>query len=120
MLGNIPILASEQRLLEEANEREEGGGKDGDASGKKDDKLKEGGGRPRVLADGMYATQTAYMSMSTTRLEAVKAAAKSPLRSGGHDTEPRILMDSIGSPGKLLKMYQESCWSPSGVHQESS
>src|ERR1700683_1542675 len=38
----------------------------------------------------------------------------------GHDTEPRILMDSIRSPGKLLKLYQESCWSPSGVHQESS
>ena len=38
----------------------------------------------------------------------------------GHDTEPRILMESIRSPGKLLILYQESSWSPSGVHQESS
>ena len=28
-------------------------------------------------------------------------------------------MDSISSPGKLLELYQESTWSPSGVHQES-
>ena len=81
MLGEIPILASEQRLLNEANGGEEGGGEDRDASGKKDDKPKEGGGRPRVLADGTYATETAYTSTSTARLEAVKAAAKPPLRS---------------------------------------
>jgi len=81
VLGEIPILASEQRLLDEANGGEEGGGEDRDASGKKDDKPKEGGGRPRVLADGTYATETAYTSTSTARLEAVKAAAKPPLRS---------------------------------------
>jgi coatomer subunit beta len=78
VLGEILILASEQRLLDEAN-----GGKepDGDASGKKDEKLKEGGGKPRVLADGTYATESAYTSTTTARLEAVKAAAKPPLRS---------------------------------------
>src|ERR1700734_3430273 len=38
---------------------------------------------------------------------------------GGSYTEPRILMDSIWSPGKLLELCQESTWSPSGVHQES-
>jgi hypothetical protein len=38
----IPILASEKRLLDEANGGEE---PDGDASGKKDEKPKEGGGR---------------------------------------------------------------------------
>jgi len=81
VLGEIPILASEQRLLNEANGGEEGGGEDRDASGKKDDKPKEGGGRPRVLADGTYATEMAYTSTSTVRLEAVKAAAKPPLRS---------------------------------------
>lgn len=63
VLGEIPILASEQRLLDEANGGEEGGGEDGDASGKSD-KPKEGGGRPRVLADGTYATETAYTSTS--------------------------------------------------------
>src|SRR5258705_12275736 len=37
----------------------------------------------------------------------------------GRYTEPRSQMDSTRSPGKLLKLYQESTWSPSGVHQES-
>jgi coatomer subunit beta len=80
VLGEIPILASEQRLLDEANGGEEVGG-DVDESAKKDDKPKEGGGRPRVLADGTYATESAYTSTSTAKLEAVKAAAKPPLRS---------------------------------------
>jgi|SRR5882762_2896121 coatomer subunit beta len=78
VLGEIPILASEQRLLDEANGGEEGAE---DAGGKKDDKPKEGGGRPRVLADGTYASESAYTSTSAARLEAVKAAAKPPLRS---------------------------------------
>lgn len=39
-------------------------------------------GKPRVLQDGTYATETAFSSTSTAaaRLEAVKAAAKPPLR----------------------------------------
>jgi coatomer subunit beta len=78
VLGEIPILASEQRLLDEVNGGEE---PDGDASGKKDEKPKDGGGKPRVLADGTYATESAYTSTTTARLEAVKAAVKSPLRS---------------------------------------
>jgi coatomer subunit beta len=79
VLGEIPILASEQRLLDKANGGEEGAGED--AGGKKDDKPKEGGGRPRVPADGTYATESTYTSTSAPRLEAVKAAAKPPLRS---------------------------------------
>jgi coatomer subunit beta len=74
VIGEIPILASEQRLLDEAggdNEPEE------DAEKPKT----EGSSRPKVLADGTYATETAYTSASTARLEAVKAAAKPPLRS---------------------------------------
>ena len=76
VLGEIPILASEQRLLDAA-------GGDGEEEEKeKEEKPKtEGGGRPRVLADGTYATETAYTSASAARLEAVKAAAKPPLRS---------------------------------------
>ncbi|KIM72128.1 hypothetical protein PILCRDRAFT_16427 [Piloderma croceum F 1598] len=61
VLGKIPILASEKWLLDEANGGEE---PDGDASGKKDEKPKEGGGR----------------GTTTARLEVVKAAAKLPLR----------------------------------------
>lgn len=74
VLGEIPILASEQRLLDDSPEVME----DDD---KVKDKIKvEGGGRPRVLADGTYATETAYTSTSSAKLEAVKAASKPPLR----------------------------------------
>ena len=41
----------------------------------------EGGGRPKILADGTYATETAFSSANTAKLEAIKAAAKPPLRS---------------------------------------
>jgi coatomer subunit beta len=70
VLGEIPILASEQRLLDEAGGEED----------KQEDKKVEGSGRPRVLADGTYATETAYTSANSARLEAVKAASKPPLR----------------------------------------
>jgi coatomer subunit beta len=72
VLGEIPILASEQRLLDDA------AGGDREEEEKEEKPKTEGGGRPRVLADGTYATETAYTS---ARLEAVKAAAKPPLRS---------------------------------------
>ncbi|KAF2967914.1 hypothetical protein GQX73_g5676 [Xylaria multiplex] len=77
-LGEIPILASEQRLLDNVdgqNEQEpeqvNGHSKPAQPSGSR-----------RVLADGTYATETALTSASTTaaRLEAVKAAQKPPLR----------------------------------------
>ena len=35
----------------------------------------------KVLVDGAYATETAYTSTTAAMLEAVKAAAKPPLRS---------------------------------------
>ncbi|TGJ80656.1 hypothetical protein E0Z10_g8091 [Xylaria hypoxylon] len=77
-LGEIPILASEQRLLDNVdgqNEQEpeqvNGHSKPAQPSGSR-----------RVLADGTYATETALTSASATaaRLEAVKAAQKPPLR----------------------------------------
>jgi vesicle coat complex subunit len=74
VIGEIPILASEQKLLDEA-------GGDGEAKSPTEDVKAEGGGRPKVLADGTYATETAYSSAGAARLEAVKAAAKPPLRS---------------------------------------
>ncbi|KAG2151481.1 adaptin N terminal region-domain-containing protein [Suillus clintonianus] len=70
VLGEIPILASEQRLLDNAGGEED----------KKEDKKVEGSGRPEVLADPTYATEMAYTSTNSARLEAVKAASKSPLR----------------------------------------
>jgi len=42
---------------------------------------KERRGKPRVLADGTYTTESAYTSTTTARLEAVKVAVKPPLKS---------------------------------------
>jgi coatomer subunit beta len=78
-LGEIPILASEQRLLEDVN---------GDSEDKEKEQVnghhKTTGatGSRRVLADGTYATETALTSQSAVaaKLEAVKAAQKPPLR----------------------------------------
>lgn len=79
MLGEIPILASEQRLLDEASD--EGISKEEDGESKEKGKDKTKAGRPRVLADGTYATETAFTGATSARLEAVKTATKPPLRS---------------------------------------
>ncbi|KAI8962976.1 Coatomer, beta subunit [Daldinia sp. FL1419] len=77
-LGEIPILASEQRLLDNV---------DGDEEKEKEQvnghsKSSAPSGSRRVLADGTYATETALTSNSAAaaKLEAVKAAQKPPLR----------------------------------------
>ncbi|KAF1817460.1 coatomer subunit beta-like protein [Eremomyces bilateralis CBS 781.70] len=77
-LGEIPILASEQRLLDEVQE------------GKEETKDQVNGhakpsaptGSRRVLADGTYATESALTSEAASKahLDAVKAAQKPPLR----------------------------------------
>lgn len=77
-LGEIPILASEQRLLDEAGKEDE----------PPSDQLNGHAAKPtssgprRVNADGTYATETALTSDSAAKakLEAVKAAQKPPLR----------------------------------------
>ncbi|CEP18471.1 hypothetical protein [Parasitella parasitica] len=77
-LGEIPLLASEQKLLDAA-----------EAADNEEDKVDKaavpsGGAAPRrILADGTYASESAYTesSISASRLEAVKAAKKPPLRS---------------------------------------
>ncbi|KAJ5627714.1 hypothetical protein N7490_009942 [Penicillium lividum] len=77
-LGEIPILASEQRLLDEVPEdnalllQEQTNGQAKTAPT----------GSRKVLADGTYATESALTSQSAAaaRLEAVKAAQKPPLR----------------------------------------
>lgn len=50
---------------------------------KKDNKLKQGG-ISRVLADGIYVTESVFTGMTTARSDAVKATAKPPLRSESH------------------------------------
>ncbi|EPE36680.1 ARM repeat-containing protein [Glarea lozoyensis ATCC 20868] len=77
-LGEIPILASEQRLLDDVAD---------DTEAPKDDQVNGHSkaaptGSRRVLADGTYATESALTSQSAVKakLEAVKAAQKPPLR----------------------------------------
>lgn len=78
-LGEIPILASEQRLLDEANEGREHKEEE-HINGH--DKPAAATGSRRVLADGTYATESALTTNSgvLAKLEAVKAAQKPPLR----------------------------------------
>ncbi|QSZ29867.1 hypothetical protein DSL72_004385 [Monilinia vaccinii-corymbosi] len=77
-LGEIPILATEQRLLDEASDGQEPQEPE-QINGHS--KAAPTGSR-RVLADGTYATESALTSQSavTAKLEAVKAAQKPPLR----------------------------------------
>jgi coatomer subunit beta len=77
-LGEIPILASEQRLLDEVPDEntEPKDQVNGHA------KSSAPTGSRKVLADGTYATESALTSQSAAaaKLEAVKAAQKPPLR----------------------------------------
>jgi coatomer subunit beta len=95
VIGEIPILASEQRLLDEAN-REDGEEKEAAPV--------PSSSKPRVLADGTYATETAFTSASNARLEAVKAAAKPPLRSNLISSHVVVVLTDFSStdPGRGL------------------
>jgi len=77
-LGEIPILASEQRLLDEANSDETPEKEQVNGHAQKS----APSGSRKVLADGTYATESALTSDSAAKakLEAVKAAQKPPLR----------------------------------------
>lgn len=77
-LGEIPIVASEQRLLEEQPDGEPNLGDQINGHGKPS----APSGSRKVLADGTYATESALTSQSAVKakLEAVKAAQKPPLR----------------------------------------
>ncbi|CAO3622895.1 unnamed protein product [Cunninghamella blakesleeana] len=76
-IGEIPLLASEQRLLDEAE-------KEGDEQNKDESKSTSGGvgSTRRILPDGTYATESAYTAptLSSSRLEAIKSGVKPPLR----------------------------------------
>lgn len=79
-LGEIPILASEQRLFDEVVDGQEQTKEPEQVNGHS--KTAVPAGSRRVLADGTYATENALTSQSATaaKLEAVKAAQKPPLR----------------------------------------
>ncbi|KAF2255801.1 coatomer subunit beta [Trematosphaeria pertusa] len=76
-LGEIPILTSEQRLLDEASE-----GKEPTDQVNGHAKPAAPSGSRKVLADGTYATESALTSSAAAKakLEAVKNSQKPPLR----------------------------------------
>ena len=88
VIGEIPILSSEQRLLDDTS-KEDGEEKEKEVA------PATSGNKPRVLADGTYATETAFTSVSNARLEAVKAAAKPPLRSNQISCQPLLSFSQI-------------------------
>ena len=72
VLGEIPILASEQRAADEAAGTVEAeGGEDAEEGVKTST-------RPKVLADGTYATETAYSTAGPSGVQSTKS--KPPLR----------------------------------------
>jgi coatomer subunit beta len=81
-LGEIPILASEQRALDEMSSGQDEAKEAEHVNGNGAAKPSAPTGSRRVLADGTYATESALTSQSavTAKLEAVKAAQKPPLR----------------------------------------
>ena len=103
VLGEIPILASEQRLLDEAEAADESKGTNESAP-----EQPKAITTTKVLADGTYATETVYTSnAATARLELVRAAAKPPLRSlilGGDFFTGSVLAATVT---KLVLRYAE-------------
>ncbi|KIP11707.1 hypothetical protein PHLGIDRAFT_82967 [Phlebiopsis gigantea 11061_1 CR5-6] len=106
VLGEIPILASEQKLLDETGAEDE----------EKKGEVKTESTKPKVLADGTYATETAFTSMSSARLEAVKAAAKPPLRTlilGGDFFTGSVLASALT---KLVLRHSEQSSDPKATN----
>lgn len=83
VVGEVPILAAEERLLQQEESKEEQASLEGanGASGSSSNGTKSV--TTRVRADGTYATETAFTAdaNASARLEAVKNASKPPLRS---------------------------------------
>ncbi|KAI8831069.1 adaptin N terminal region-domain-containing protein [Chytriomyces cf. hyalinus JEL632] len=75
-LGELPIMASEQRLLEEQMNPEQAA----EAEVKEAARLSAPVAARRILADGTYASESAFSAVGQSKLEAVKASNKPPLR----------------------------------------
>lgn len=76
VIGEIPILASEQRLLDAAEAEAEAEAAVGEAAHPKSGPTTT----TKVLADGTYATETTFSVSATASLNKVKAQTKPPLR----------------------------------------
>ncbi|SPC64143.1 probable SEC26 - coatomer complex beta chain of secretory pathway vesicles [Ustilago sp. UG-2017b] len=89
VIGEVPILAAEERLLESSTAEAADGTSKEEADAASSSSALGGAAKApssaanRVRADGTYATETAFSSEANqaARLEAVKNASKPPLRS---------------------------------------
>ncbi|KAL7425059.1 coatomer subunit beta [Cryptotrichosporon argae] len=102
VIGEIPILASEQRLLDEAEAADES------SAAEKAPEQPKAVSTTRVLPDGTYATETVYTSTAAAaRLEQVRAATKPPLRAlilGGDFFTASVLASTLT---KLVLRYSK-------------
>ncbi|PWZ00329.1 putative SEC26-coatomer complex beta chain of secretory pathway vesicles [Testicularia cyperi] len=83
VIGEVPILAAEERLLESSTAGEADGAAQQDGEAAASSSAPKASSANRVRADGTYATETAFSSEAnqSAKLEAVKNASKPPLRS---------------------------------------
>lgn len=122
VVGEVPILASEQRLLDQA-EQEAAAASDAVNGGDNSSLVAKSvpTTTTRVLADGTYATETVYSNSATATaaaLESVKAAAKPPLRAlilGGDFYTATVLAATLT---KLVMRFGELVKSGQGESRE--
>jgi coatomer subunit beta len=103
-LGEIPILASEQKLLDDVSE-----GKEGDDQVNGHTKAAAPTGSRKVLADGTYATESALTSSAAAKakLDAVKNSQKPPLRQLVLDGDYYLATVLSSTLTKLVMRYSE-------------
>jgi coatomer subunit beta len=112
VIGEIPIGASEQRALDEVS----GDAEDSNGGGGEKKEKEKMSTRPKVLADGTYATETAYTTSTTAKLEAIQATTKPPLRSEcvRVAVTPESATKAFALPIKRLSLLEISspllCW----------
>lgn len=114
VLGEIPILASEQRALDKAEA-------DAQAAEEAASAMPNGSGskatsKTRVLADGTYATETVYSAASTSKLDSIKNAQKPPLRSlilGGDFYTATVLAATLT---KIVLRFGENSRDPAAIN----
>ncbi|KAF2131305.1 Coatomer, beta subunit [Dothidotthia symphoricarpi CBS 119687] len=104
-LGEIPILSSEQRLLDDASEGKESTDQ---VNGHAKSTAAPTGSR-KVLADGTYATESALTSSAAAKakLEAVKNSQKPPLRQLVLDGDYYLATVLSSTLTKLVMRYSE-------------
>ncbi|KAK4047560.1 coatomer subunit beta [Microbotryomycetes sp. JL201] len=104
VLGEVPILASEQRLLDEA---EFAAAAEAEAAAGGEKAQPKQTTTTRVLADGTYATETVFSQPTSASLETVMAAAKPPLRAlilGGDFYTASVLASTLT---KMVMRFSE-------------